>query len=262
VGKKEREWVSVQALLKAMSILTAFTPEAPQLGISELSRRLGMPTSTVQRLLATLAERQFVEQDPGTAKFQLGPALLRLSNVAMGSLDLRKAAMPSMQATRDDLNELVLLCVRRGWERVMLERCDPFHDLRLVTELGQPVPLHIGASSRVLLAYLPPDELEEYLQRPLTARTPNTPVDLVQLRSLLAEIRSRGYAVANSESMSHVISFAAPIRDHWGEVVASVAVTAPLSRFNPRQHSDYAERIMATAHQISTRLGFAAETDH
>ena len=135
---------------------------------------------------------------------------------------------------------------------------DTVSQLRLEVQLGNPYPLHAGASSKAFLAFLSAEEIELYLaQHHLDPVTEKTIVDPEALRLELAAIKRRGYATSQGERQVGAASIAAPVFDHDGHVIAVLSAAGPLSRFKPRM-ADCAGRLLAAAGRVSAHLGYPA----
>ena len=246
----------IRSVLKALEILETFSVKEPLLGVADISRRLRMPTSTVQRLLATLETKAYVEQDPTTQKFRLGVASARLANTAIGNRDVRTVALPIMRRLRDETNETVHLNVRHGYYRLMIECLESFQELRVSNILAQS-PLYAGASARVLLAALSDDEITAYLSvEQLSRLTPQTLQSTDQLWEQIRETRRLGYARSYGERIPGVVSFSAPVRDVRGEVIASLSLTVPSVRFEPSAEPRFVAQLLSAARAVSQTRGY------
>src|SRR5690606_19867547 len=137
----------VRAVVRAIEILMSFTAETPELSLSELTRKVQMPKSTVYRLLLTLEQHKFIERT-GQDRFRLGSALIVLGQLALNSRDLLQLALQPMQALRDRTGESVHLHILDANERLCIHTIQGTHDLRTVGGVGQRSPLHVGASAR------------------------------------------------------------------------------------------------------------------
>ena len=238
---------------KALLILCQFL-DAPDIGVSETARRLGMDKSTVFRLLATLQAHTFVTTDPTTKRYRLGPMVLHLSAVLYDQLDLRRVALPVMHRLRKACQETLTLEVRFADVRVCVEQLPSLQPIRRVVEIGQRLPLYAGASGKLLLAFS--DDAEALLSRldfkRLTRRTPRT---AEVLRQEIEEIRASGYAVSVDEVLSGVSGIAVPVRDYRGRVIASLAASGPSGRLTRGKMERLSDQMIAGAATVSTGLG-------
>jgi DNA-binding IclR family transcriptional regulator len=248
---------TLSSVRNALRLLCAFTPAEPELGVSELARRLGVGKSTVHRLLGTLKDEGFVEQNPATGRYALGLRLLDLGAQAAARLDLHESAAPYMDDLRNRTGETVHIAVLDGVEVVDVERRESPRTLRLFGRIGRRNPAHSTSTGKVLLAFLPPDELDRRLSGlVLEQRTRNTITDHALLREELAKVRGRGYAMNVNENQIGMAAIAAPIRDASGEVVAAISVAGPVPRFEGRPGRAFVAATTEAARAISERLGY------
>ncbi|MCS7236403.1 MAG: IclR family transcriptional regulator [Armatimonadota bacterium] len=244
-----------QAVARALDVLWAFA-EGGAMGVSELSRRIALPKSTVHRLLEPLVARDLVVQDPATGRYRLGPGVFRLGSAFAKSLDVRQAALPAMHELARRTGETVNLNIRQGAYRVCVEKVDSVQDVRHFVELGRPLPLFAGASGKVLLAYADTDVLAAVLRglRPLTGRTVTDPD---RLQAQLARIRRQGYAVSWNERVEGAAAVSAPVRDAAGTVVAGLTVSGPTYRFSATRIRELVPMVVEAAAEVSSRLGYS-----
>jgi IclR family KDG regulon transcriptional repressor len=248
---------TLSSVRNALRLLCAFTPAEPELGVSELASRLGVGKSTVHRLLGTLKQEGFVQQNPRTGRYALGLRLLDLGAQAAARLDLRESAAPFLDDLRNRTGETTHIAVLDGAEVVYVERRESPRTLRLFGQVGRRNAAHCTSTGKVLLAHLPARRLEALLETmPLEPRTPSTITDRQQLREELAKVRTLGYATNVNESEIGIASIAAPIRDATGEVVAAISVAGPLPRFEGPAGRAFVTATVGAAGDISERLGY------
>lgn len=217
---------------------------------------LELDKATVCRILLTLESRGFVRSNPVTRKYLIGPKLLELARVRAENVSLSAEAFPHMRWLRDQTGETVLLCVRSGFEYVYAQQVESLHEIRRTVQLGRSGPLHCAAPGKVILAYLSDDEIERYISTvELVRYTDRTVTEPMDLRASLREIRAQGFAMSCGERISGSVSFAAPILDYTGAVIASVAVSLPSSRYAQERKEEYATLVRAAAERISAALG-------
>lgn len=219
------------------------------LGVTEAAARTGLYKSTAHRLLGTLEARGFVRRDPLTERYRLGLASLELAGAYLGGDDLIAAATPAMERLRDQLGETVSLYIRDGHERVRVQKVEGRHAVRRVVQVGQRLPLCLGASGKVLLAYAP----EEEVRRVLREHLPDG-LDVASLRAQLEQIRAGGFGVSIEEREPGTAAVAAPVRHRDGHVVAALCVSGPASRLDRPTLEGFGARVVAAAEQISRQL--------
>ena len=253
----------VDAIGRAIRILDAFTVDQPELGVAELSRLLGIKRSTVHRALTTLEAGGLLRQMASTQKYTLGPKILSLAHVAESQLSLANLALPGMRALRDFCNETVGLHVLEGYGRMVVAQAESTHDLRRTyREMGKLLPLHAGSPGKVLLANLPPEEIQRVLEHGrLTAFTPNTTVDQAALMAELELIRRQGYAITAGEHTLGISSVSCPVRDQHARAIASINISGPTFRLTEPKCREYLPRLMEVAASVSRQLGYCGPID-
>jgi IclR family acetate operon transcriptional repressor len=248
--------VSVQSVLRSLQVLEAVAARQP-VGVADLARALGLPKSTVQRSLVTLAEAGWLEHVAGEfTRWTLGPAARRIARAGARETSLREAALGPMQALRDETNETIHLAVPDGTAWVVLvERMDSTQPVRTFNELGTRTPSHATSTGLSVLAHLPEAEVEALLAGGLEGYSPTTVVDPDELRAELATIRRRGYAVNLRRYRPQVAAVGAAILDHAGLPVAGICISMPDSRYQRRLVPHWGELVAGAAGDISRNLG-------
>jgi IclR family acetate operon transcriptional repressor len=248
---------NVQSVERAIAILQSFDHEHPERGVSELSRELKLHKSTVSRLMRTLEQGGLLSRSPETERYRLGVGLIGLAAQVVSYIDVRQAARPFLRQLAETWQETVNLSVLDAGQVVNLEQFVPrTRQVKNIGWVGRRMCTHCTAAGKVLLAHLPQDERDQFLQADLEPFTPHTITDPDDLRQELARVRQRGYAVAQEELEEGLNVVAAPIHDHAGRVVASISVAGPAYRVTPDIFPQLAARLMDTAAEISEQLGY------
>jgi len=247
----------LSSVRNAARLLKEFSGVDKQLGVTELSARLGLGKSTVHRLLATLAEERLLERDAESGRYRLGLGMYELGAVVTAHVDLREAAMPALVSLRQRTGETVHVAVLDGLEVVYVERLDSLHTLRIFSRVGHRLPAHATSSGKVLLAGLPPEMLDARLRRwQPVAMTPHTITDERALRAELRLVAKRGWAENVEEGELGVASVGAPIRGTDGTVTAAVSVVGPITRVKGASLRRFCGAVVEAANAISSRLGY------
>ncbi|HZO76313.1 MAG TPA: IclR family transcriptional regulator [Ktedonobacteraceae bacterium] len=240
---------------RTIDVLLLFNEQQPVLTAEEISERLKMPRSTTYRYLQSLRSYGLVEENDSSGGFRLGLAVLRLARTARQGMDLSTVSLPLMQELVAQTGETALLTRRTDAYVVCIERVESQHRVRLSYERGQVLPLHAGASAKVLLAYLAPEEIEAILRTgPFPRYTEQTVTDPDVLRTQLESIRTRGYAMSEGEVDDGVRGVAAPIFDTQKRVIAGLSVAGPAFRINQAVLPGVIQAVQETAKRISLRL--------
>jgi DNA-binding IclR family transcriptional regulator len=243
----------VQVLERTFKALDLFAPEAPVWGISEIGAAVGLPKSTVYRILRMLEQYRYVVRDPVTRKFRLGSGALSLGWRAIETNDLRQLALPVMRRLANETEETVILTAlsEDRMHSVCIERIESPRQVRLILEVGRRIPLHAGASSKILLAYMPAEDIERVIATCGLSRVyRNTITDPLALRAHLSAIREAGYATSVEETNEGAAGVAAPILNDEGLIVAALGIAGPLARFG----KDDLPRMIALAREGASEV--------
>src|SRR5437868_5614895 len=250
-----------QSLERGLAILSAFKAATPELGISELARSLGLTRSTSHRYVATLARLGYLQQNPSTRKYRLGPRVIDLGLSAINSMELREISSPHLQRLSDETGHTVNMAILDGVDIVYIERCRSSRqgqrEIDLNLHVGSRLPAYCTSMGKVLLANLPESRRDELLDRTeLLQRGPNTLTSRTKLLAELERVREVGLAVNNEELAFGLRSIAAPVRGHDGEVVAAINLAVHRSWVSME---DLVRRLSpalrGAAAEISSRLG-------
>jgi DNA-binding IclR family transcriptional regulator len=214
-----------------VEVLDLFSESRTELTGRDVALSLGIARSSAYRYLESLCASGLVEET-GSATFRLGPRVLELAAIARRGLDLNGVATPVLRALAAKVGETALLTRRSGDRSVCVGRADAAdQQVTISYDVGHVMPLHAGAASKVLIAWLPDDELDHLAERAaLETLTPATPTDLRRLRADLVEIREHGFAITRGEVDPGVCGIAVPLFDHEGRVVAGLSVAIPTYR--------------------------------
>lgn len=248
---------TVQSVERAVAILRSFSRGKPERGVNELARELGLHKSTVSRLLGTLERQGLVARNPQTGAYRLGLELIVLAAQVVEHIDLREIARPHLRELSERCQETVNLAILHEGQVMDLEQfAPPVRSVKNIGWVGRRMPPHCTAAGKVLLAHLPPDKLERFLQSRLERLTPRTITDPERLREELRRVRVEGYAVAEEELEDGLNALAAPIHDHTGAVNAAVSLAGPAFRMPPAVFPQLAALLMETCARISAELGY------
>ena len=250
----------VGVLDKVVAILELFPNGATRLDPRAVSVELGITAPTAYRLMKSMAEHGLLEQEG--KGYRLGVTLLHLGSRVADGLEVRHVARAHMEWLRDRTQENAELHLRHGGSRVPIEIVSSRLNLRPMGQVGVPFPLHVGASSKVLLAWLEPDESEALARASHANHREDRAFDAAGLADQLGTVRGQGWAFSDSEREVGVASVAAPIRDHFGVVVAALVLSAPSVRLLEKPVVDAAiQATVEAAGRVSHGLGFIAAAE-
>jgi IclR family KDG regulon transcriptional repressor len=250
---------TLSTVRNAAQLLKAFATD-PELGVSELGRRLRLGKSSVHRLLTTLRREGLVEQDRRTGRYRLSILMLELGESVRVRMDVRAAALAVLARLREQTGESAHVGVPEGDHVVYVEHMETASSLRTGPDTGWRLPMHCTSSGKVLLAFRPEPARDEYLAHAaLTPFTRHTITDRARLREELVMVRARGWAQAVNEREVGVASLAAPIRDGTETVVGAISIRTPVARFRGVPRRRLALAVVQAGEVVSRRLGWSEE---
>ena len=245
----------VQSLMRAMEILEHLRQSDKSCSLAELTRKTGLPSSTVHRILQTFCSTNYVVRDPKTHLYRLGTALIPLGMAATRRLKLRDSALPVLKNLMRMTEEDVFLIIISGYQGIVLEKVEGPNPLKVVERFGGEVDLHCGGIRRSLFAYQPDSFIESYIRHHLPHMAEH-PEERETLLRNLSRIREEGVAVSRGEYIPHAVGIGAPVFDMNDKAIASIGLIAPQSRTPPEQVKRFKELVKQHAEQLSALLGY------
>lgn len=248
----------IQSLERGILALN-FLARRRNAGVTEVAEELSVNKSTAFRILETLIAHNMVAQDEATAKYKLGPGILRLSDQLSKSLSIIAAAKPYMARLADETGESSHLCMLSGGSAVVIEQFMSSSRLAVNAKVGNTEPVYCSSVGKCLLAFCDEEKRESILSKlQFKAYTKNTITDVKALRKELEAIRAKGYAVDDAELSEDVMCIAAPVFGHNGALY-SVGISGPRERMKEKGEALLAERLTQATQRISEQLGHYRE---
>ncbi len=245
----------IQSVDRAISILNAFSINEAQLGVTELSHRLGLHKSTVHRLLASLEKGGLVERDPRNRKYSLGIRLIELAGTMLNSRNVPQVVRPYLHYVADAVEELTYLAYLVRGEVLNVEQVPGPHLVQSVGWQGRRTPLHCTSAGKIFMAHMSEKQLERVFEAGLQRLTAKTITDPADLRYELERVREQGYATSFEELEEGTNALAVPISSPNDEVIAAIGVVGPSYRFTPERAMSHLDVIRSVAREVSHRLG-------
>jgi len=245
-----------QSLSHGLEILLLFDSSRPAFTVLEMARHLRFSQSKTYRLVRALVHHGLLETPNGSGQYSLGMNALRLGLLAQRKFNIAVVALPFMKELSRVTKETVLLTAVQGNKAICLERVESEEPIRysLFTP-GANLPLHAGASSKVLLAFLPEAEWDPIIAAEGLRRfTPQTITDRGKLKAQLREVRNRGFAFSDQEVDREVRAVAAPILNSRGELIAGLTVAGPAYRISKRKVQSLGQLVRRYAAKISGQI--------
>ncbi|MEV4708389.1 IclR family transcriptional regulator domain-containing protein [Actinoplanes sp. NPDC049316] len=229
MSDQAREPHYVQSLERGLAVIRAFDARHPELTLSEVARICDLTRAAARRFLLTLTDLGYVRTDGRL--FSLTPRVLELGYSFLSSLSLPDVAEPHLERLVAEVHESSSMSVLDGDDVVYVARVPTRRIMTVAINVGTRFPAYATSMGRVLLAHLPGEQIEAFLERvslePLTDRTV---ASAESLRAELKRVREQGYAIVDQELEEGLRSMAAPVHDRTGAVVAAVNVSVHASR--------------------------------
>lgn len=245
----------VQSVSRAFAVLRSFDREHPTLTISEVAERTGLTRAAARRFLLTLQELGYIQSTDGL--FRLSLRVLDLGYTVLSTIGLSDMAQPVMEQVAAKLHESCSVSVLDGSEIVYVARVPTKRIMTVNLAVGSRLPAYATSMGRVLLAHLPPEDLDAFFKQARLVRlTKGTICDERTLRQVLHQVRQRGWALVDQEVEEGVRSVAAPIRDRTGRVIAAINASAHATRASVRQlRETFVPVLLDAGNRISRSLG-------
>jgi DNA-binding IclR family transcriptional regulator len=241
-----------QSVERAFAILDAVAQRPA--GITALADRVGLPKSTVARLLTSLEGLGAVERFDGR-RWRVGPGVAALAETVPPERSLAALARPDLTGLVHSVGEDAGVALPDGYQVVYVDHVECDQPVQVRAWTGTRAPMHAVPSGLVLLADWPGDAVDDYVARGLAALTPQTVVDAGQLRARLEDVRRSGYAWGLEEFVEGINSVAAPVRDARGSAVAAIHAHGPAYRFPARGAEErVTQEVVAAARAVSRLL--------
>ena len=245
----------LSSVANSIRVLTSFSGQEDELGITTLATRLHLAKSTVHRLAATLTGAGFLEQSE-SGKYRLGLALFELGALVRRRMDVANEARPKLRELLEKTGETVQLGIIDHFSVLYVYEMESPHAIRMAAAVGARAPLHCTAVGKVLLAHQPAEFVKKVFNGGLTAHTPKTVTRREALLAMLEEVSQREHAIDDEESENGLRAIAAPVRNHTGEVIAALGVAGPVQRMTKKVMQTCVPSVIATAAAVSARLAY------
>ncbi|CAG4897351.1 HTH-type transcriptional regulator XynR [Paraburkholderia gardini] len=250
----------VPGLERGLRILAEFSPREPVLGAPELSKRLGIPRTTVFRLLQTLESLGFLERADRDRNYRLGVAVLRLGFEYLSSLELTDLGLPVIEALRSATGLTSHIVIRDGRDVVFVAKAQSHAPIfsSVSVNVGTRLPAHATTHGQVLMGDLTLDDLRALYPEPRLERyTPQTPETVEALYERIRDDANRGFAISESSFERGISVVSAPVRNDTGRIVAVITTTIPRHEIDAALlYSGLIDKVRHAADDLSERLNY------
>lgn len=248
---------TVQSVERALTILEELSEYEDGLGITEISRNVNLHKTTVFRLMGTLIEKGFVEQDSETNKYRITLKMFELGSKKLDKMDILTVARPYLKRLVRETNEVVHLVMLDGTDIVYIDKVESENTIRMHSRIGKRSPAYCTAVGKAMLAYQSENDIERvWKNSKILKYTENTITNLDIFKEELKAIRERGYSIDNEENELGVRCVGAPIFNHKGEVNFAISVSGPVMRITIDKIKEISEIVMEYSKIISRELGY------
>lgn len=259
-GSATKREDGIRAVSKALMILEAFTREQPVLSLKEISKKTGFYKSTILRQIETLSGAGYISRDMDTGRYRLGAKVYFLGQVYLKSSSLLETARPVLKEVVRQLQETAGIFVVDGIERLCLTMEQGPHFIRATFETGCKLPIHAGASGKVLLAFSEKALFERVAaETGLPGFTRQTITDLQELKAELARIKQLGYAFSRGERVPSAATVSVPIFGADEGLVCSLSTSGPIDRFKEKLIPGMIAVLQRAAEKMSRELGYQGD---
>lgn len=239
---------------KALNLLSHFSTERPEIGLSQLCRLAHRDKATTYRHLQALEMVGFVEQNHQTKQYRLGPALMNLAQVREATVPRKASARAALETLADATGETAHVTVLSGTTVYALDDCESaHHGTRAIVDITE-FPLHATASGFIALAFGPKDLLGVALAN-MTKFTETTPTAKNDLQEIVATVRETGFSRANQSFEAEIYGMAAPLFDHTGGLAGAISVATVASRLTENLEEIIQSELISAAREISRNWG-------
>jgi len=245
------------SLPRAARILGHLAGQRVNLSLRELSDQLGIPKSTLHRVLHSLVSLDLLAATED-GSYTWGPELRRISAAVLQSRELNRLALPVLQEITRRFDETTLLSIYDPavFGLVFVEQAPGTQPIRYHPTMHSPRPINAGASGRSVMAFLPPPEIERIIGAGLRSMTEHTVADPRKLRSVLKSVHEKGYAISRGERTLGAVGIGCPILDGDGFAIGGIMMTIPEYRFRREMEKPVVAALKDGASRIARQMGF------
>jgi IclR family KDG regulon transcriptional repressor len=248
------EFKNVPAIEKCFSILQHFAKSKQKLGISDISKQLGLNKSTVFNIIYTLKNLEVLEQLPD-GKFQFGTLLYLLGNANGKKSELIQTVHPYLGKINQQTKLSAFLGIRAGQRAIIIDKVDTANDIKISAEIGMRLPLLAGAGGKALLSQLSDQEVEQVLNaNTLKKFTAKSCTDKKKFKKEVSKIRKEGIAFDDEEYLDGVVAFSVPLNAHRQDLQAAIWTVGLKQQVSPENIPKINEFLIKVAAEINLRF--------
>lgn len=243
-----------KTVIKALALLE-LVAQNPNLTLSDLGRKAGVPAPTALRLLRALLQPSLVQVDEA-GRYRLGVQCLVLGSAYLESFDLRTEARAELERLAKETGETVHLGVPDGTEVIYLDKVETSHSVRMYSRVGASSPMYSTGIGKAILAHADPRLLQSVIGEGMPPRTSHTITDPDELSADLEQVRERKYAIDDIENEEGIRCVAAAVLRADGSPIAALSISGPASRITEERLPSLGKAVVDVVDRLSARLGY------
>jgi len=243
---------SVDRSLKIIDLLS----KHDEIGVTEISEKMGLHKSTTHGILTTLESNRFVKQNNKTKKYSLGLKFIEIARIVLDNLDIKNIIKPYLKKLADKYDETVHFAQEDDGMVVYLEKIESSRAVVIKSSVGKRNPMHCTGVGKSILAYMDEKKSDEIIKKPLKKLTKNTKINYNELKKEFEKVRRNGYAIDDEEIEIGLRCISAPIRSHDGKVFGAISISGPSVRMTYDRLEELKLPLTETAMEISKSLGY------
>lgn len=247
---------SIQSIHRASQIMAAIAEHSNSISLTELSKIVDLHKSTVHRILGTLIEIGYVQQNPTNSHYELTIKLFEIGSSVIRNNSLTTIAKPYLRQLRDLSGEVVHLVVPDSGEIVYIDKVESIHTLRMHSYVGKRSPMYCTAVGKAILSQQSREKIEAYWQSITPVKhTENTIVALEPFIEELGRIKATGISYDNEEHEKDIRCIGTTLEGFSGEVVAAISISGPVQRMTDAHIESLIPELLRIKREISRELG-------
>jgi IclR family KDG regulon transcriptional repressor len=250
----------VKSAMRTLDLLELISTSKNGLLLSELAKALNVPISSMHGLISTLEHREYLVRDQTTQRYHFGPRFVQLVTSGTSNVDLVSLASKTLDRLQQECKEAITMSMLQMDRIIFISNRFSSSIVQVVNKVGTSLPAHATGSGKVMLAHLPPEEIDRiYPQQKLVSQTEKTIRTKAELMAVLEEVKQQGYAYDEGESEEGVWAVASCILDSVGMPCAAMSIVLPEVRVQQSMIPKWTELVVSAAQEISKKLGLTPE---
>ncbi|WP_373895768.1 IclR family transcriptional regulator [Virgibacillus sp. CBA3643] len=236
--------MTLKSLGVALDVLSMFTKDTPEWGLRELAKEMDINHTILHRILKTFDEKNFLHQDPSTKRYELGAGVFNLLLVVQNNVSLSDLIYPIMEELSIETNESAFLTWKDGFEGVTVEISESSQQIKFAVSKGSRTPLYVGASTKVIMAYLDLEEQVKIINNGTKKITERTLLGKEEILGNLQKIKNQGWSYTEGEFSEDVFGMGVPLFNKVGKIIGSLTIAGPIYRIDNQKRKEILDNLL------------------